>query len=238
MVRKRNRIKLDKKDYLRALLTDTAPSDVPIIFSNDGFYINSHRAKAPSTHSLDRLTKSIYQQFIEPSDNEKRLKQSNPLKYKITKNEIRVRTLSLSHPRAQVNFVDFYNTYSDVITYLCSLSPLSIRAPKKIGNSMYSFDIDASNKYKEFDIDTIQQELIRKNASSFFAYSGVNRLYKFYKKPEYILLEKQFSHMWLLDIANCFDSIYTHTISWAVKNKKFIKNIHVLETSFAKCLTP
>ena len=36
-IKKRNQVKLDKKDYLRALLTDTSPSDVPIIFSNDGF---------------------------------------------------------------------------------------------------------------------------------------------------------------------------------------------------------
>jgi len=32
------RVRIDKKDIYRALLTDTAPGDVPIVFSNDGFY--------------------------------------------------------------------------------------------------------------------------------------------------------------------------------------------------------
>ena len=29
-----------RADYLRAVVTDTLPEEVPIIFSNDGFYIN------------------------------------------------------------------------------------------------------------------------------------------------------------------------------------------------------
>ncbi|HIC5260432.1 TPA: hypothetical protein ACW5GJ_004454 [Salmonella enterica] len=39
MALKKN-IKLDKKDYTRALLCDTQPADCPIIFSNDGLYAN------------------------------------------------------------------------------------------------------------------------------------------------------------------------------------------------------
>jgi len=234
MVNKRNRIRLDKKDFFRAFLTDTAPSDVPIIFSNDGLYINSHVSKKDNPSNLEKVIQSFYLSVIEPEDISKKLKQSRPLKYKIAKNEISLRTLSLSHPRAQKNFIDFYNKYSDVITHLCSLSPFSIRAPKKIGNSMYSYDVDSSNKYKEFDIDTIQLELMRKNASSFFAYSGFNRQYKFYKDSEYIRLEKQFSKMWLLDVANCFDSIYTHTISWAIKNKEFIKGHVTFRNQFCQ----
>ncbi|HBW2483674.1 TPA: RNA-directed DNA polymerase, partial [Klebsiella pneumoniae] len=36
-------------------------------------------------------------------------------------------------------------------------------------------------------------------------------------------LEKRFSIMWMLDVSHCFDSIYTHSISWALKNKPYIR---------------
>ncbi|WP_430794395.1 hypothetical protein, partial [Vibrio parahaemolyticus] len=60
-------IKLDKKDYLRALLTDTSPSDTPLIFSNEGFYINSHRSRKNGLGNLDVLVKEVYKKFIDPS---------------------------------------------------------------------------------------------------------------------------------------------------------------------------
>jgi hypothetical protein len=42
--------------------------------------------------------------------------------------------------------------------------------------------------------------------------------------------------MWFLDVANCFDSIYTHTISWAVKNKDFIKSHVAMANQFCQQL--
>lgn len=229
MAIKKKRIKLDKKDYLRALLTDTAPDDIPIIFSNDGFYINAHRAKNSHTSKLNTLIKTLYLQIVEPEDISKLKSQSFPLKYRITKNDVSLRTLSLAHPRAQKNFVNFYKNYSDVITYLCSFSPFSIRAPEKVGNSIYSYNIDPLNKYKEINIDTLESELNRRHASSYFTYRGYNRIYKLFSNPQFIQLEKSYRIMWKVDVANCFDTIYSHTISWAVKNKKFIKK----HTSFS-----
>ena len=223
--------KIDKKDYFRAILTDTAPSDVPIIFSNDGLYINHHKSAHDKGKKFS-IIRSLYINIISPVDNEKadlaeavkdQVKQSYPLKYKIIKNENSLRTLSLIHPRSQKNHCDFYREYSSAITFLCAQSPLSIRAPAKVGGTFYSDDADGLNKYKEINIDTLESELKRKHASSYFSYRGYNRLYKLYNSPRYLVLEQKFSSMWTLDIANCFQSIYTHTISWAVKNKEFVK---------------
>lgn len=237
-------VKVDKKDYRRALLTDTTPSDVPIIFSNDGLYINSHKVELGGEGCLDKLIKQLYTNIIdfnfnesitEPSRGQKQNEQSLPHKYKIIKNEVQLRTLSLLHPRAQVNFARFYKDHSDSITYMCSLSQFTIRAPQKVGNSFYSYDSDVLSKYKEIDIETLEAELGRKHASSFFSYKGFNRIYKLYSSPLFLNLEKKFSVMWLLDVSNCFDSIYTHTISWAVKYKDFIKNNVNNYNQFCQC---
>lgn len=225
-------IKLDKKDYRRALLTDTSPSDAPIIFSNDGFYINSHLSIQSNGQYNPIVT--FFRKIIAPkedlnlSNDEERAKkqaeQTYPLKFKIFKDESKLRTLSLIHPRSQYNYVEFYHHFSSAITALCSQSKLSIRAPVKIANSFYTKKkIVEKIAYKKTKIDTLDSEIWSKHASSFFSYKGYDRIYKLFENGQYITLEKKFNVMWSLDIANCFDSIYTHTISWAIKNKEFIK---------------
>lgn len=229
---KSRKIKLDKKDYMRAVLTDTSPSDVPIIFSNDGFYINHYRAMK-NKYSEFNVVRSLYFNLISPCYKEnlnaedkfkEQNQQSYPMKYKIIKNENSLRTLSLIHPRSQKNYCMIYREFSDAITYLCGVGVFSIRRPYKVGGSFYDVDDKISNKYKEVNIETIEENLRRKHASSFFSYSGFDRLYKFFSSARYFDLEKRFSQMWLIDVANCFDTIYTHTISWAVKHKDFVKN--------------
>lgn len=225
------KIKLDKKDYMRAVLTDTSPSDVPIIFSNDGFYINHHRVVGKQ-YSKFNIVKSLYLNLIAPSEDTDERKeialsrqnqQSYPMKYKIIKNANSLRTLSLIHPRSQKNYCDIYKDYSDAITYLCGKGSYSIRRPFKVGSAFYDKDDKSINKYKEINIETLEADLRRKHASSFFSYSGFDRLYKFFSSARYFDLEKRFSKMWFVDVANCFDTIYTHTISWAIKNKEYVK---------------
>jgi hypothetical protein len=214
-----NKVVVDKKDDYRVLLTDTAPGDVPVIFSNDGLYINSHSIRVNHESTDHRVYRSFYNKIFFSG-----YSQSFPYKYSIRKSEFTLRILSLLHPRAQFNITRFYKKYSDAIIYRSSLSLASIRAPYKVGNSYFRKDIDKSSKYKEIDIDTLENELSRKHFSSYFSYRGHNRLYKLFDSEKYILFEKRFSSFWMLDIANCFDSIYTHSISWAIKNKEFIKN--------------
>lgn len=242
-MKKKNIVKIDKKDFFRAVLTDTAPSDVPIIFSNDGLYINHHKTQQLKNSSTFNIIKSLYLNIISPIENttltteaatQSQKKQSHPLKYKIIKNNSSLRTLSLIHPRAQKNYTEFYKEYGDAIISLCSLSPFSIRAPQKVGGSFYSKNTTPLNQYKEINIDTLENELHRKHASSFFAYRGYDRIYKLYNSSTYLNLEKQFSSMWLLDIANCFQSIYTHTISWAIKNKDHIKKYVSFRSQFCQ----
>jgi len=213
------RVRLDKKDSFRILLTDTAPGDSPIIFSNDGLYINSHSHQLGHNSTDNKIFKLFHEKLFRAGPS-----QSSPYKYSVRKSNFSLRTLSLIHPRAQFNFAEFYAKHSDAIIYLCSLSKASIRSPYKVSNSYYRSNSDKSSKYKEVDIDTLENELSRKHSSSYFSYRGHNRLYKLFDSNEYISLEKKFSSLWMLDVANCFDSIYTHTISWAIKNKEYVKS--------------
>lgn len=232
MALKKN-IKLDKKDYTRALLCDTQPADCPIIFSNDGLYVNLADFEVNSKESTDFTPfSSFLKNIINPSldlsisvdeREQKKKKQSFPFGYCIVKDVFSLRHLSLIHPRAQLNYCEFYKNYSSVITYNTSKSNYSIRFPKKVANSFFLYEINEAERYKGEDIETTEDELMRRYSSSYFSYGGFNRIYKLFHSKIFFDLEKRFSTMWMLDVSHCFDSIYTHSVSWALKNKTFIR---------------
>lgn len=221
-----NTNKIKKNDFLRILLTETVPTDIPIIFSNDGFYRNCKIEIMKSTkkqkNELQNFTEKFFNDFIKNPVNDKNV--TIPLQYKIIKNETSLRTLSLIHPSSQYKFIEFYEKFGSLICYYCGDSKTSLRAPKKIASTYYfSNRSENRKKFKINLVDTIQDEKRLKHASSYFIYAPFNHLYKFYDSNDFLNLEKKYPSMYSIDISNCFDSIYTHTISWALKTKDFSK---------------
>jgi len=213
--RKRNRVR--KGDVARVVLTETAPEEVPIVFSNDGFY--KHCGSYLNKETPYPL-KELFERII---DYHKEGDATVPITYKIKKDQNSLRRLALLHPAAQFRFILFYDKYKDVILYYCSRSPISIRFPQKVGTTFYIKNENKNiNKYKTHSVDTAYTGLISKHPSSFFHYSN-DRLYRFFETDAFFSLEKKFSSLWLLDVSKCFDSIYTHAISWALKDKDFVK---------------
>lgn len=207
---------MHRADYARALVTDTLPAEVPIIFSNDGFYKNQKRRNLFSDD-----TKQILNCILNPLEKS----YSVPYRYRITKDETSTRRLSLLHPRSQIEICEFYRKYEELICYYNSQSKFSIRAPQKIGSSFFfTCGVSEKNKYKGAPIDTLQFEKRLRNPASFFSYDGYTRLHKFFDSSRFLRLEKKFSNMWFADVSKCFDSIYTHTLPWAVKDMPISKN--------------
>lgn len=214
---RKSKIKLNKADKWRIVLTDTSPFEVPIIISNDGFYKNLHELEGKSPF-FQKLIKAL---VIEDD----RKSPSVPMRYNIVKDSRSVRTLSLLHPKGQVILASFYAKYEELICEYASRSPFSIRAPKKIGGSFFSpSPVEDQNLYKNATVDTTEIDKLVRNPASYFAYSGVSRLYQFFASDDHIRLEKKFRYQISLDISKCFDSIYTHSIAWATKSKPEAKS--------------
>lgn len=218
---KKKKDKVKKGDLERVVISETSPYEVPIVFLNHGFYNHCVEYKS-GTYALlplfDKIVKSDSVSFV-------------PHMYKIRRDEISLRTLSLLHPASQYRFVQFYEEYGSLICHYCSGSPFSLRYPKKIAGTIYYKNESANiNKYKNNNINTVSTDLIAKHPAAYFAYGGYGREYKFYKSVEFLELEKKYNTLWLLDVSKCFDSIYTHSISWALKSKNFTKNHLQLHT--------
>lgn len=219
MLRRRpSKVRLNRKDKWRVVLTDTAPFEVPIIVSNDGFYKNLQ----------DMATRPPrFKKFISAlvPDEEDGLTSSVPFKYNIVKDSRSIRTLSMIHPGGQVVLASFYAKYEELICEYASRSPFSIRAPKKVGSSFYvSSSMQDVNRYKGGAVDTLDLDNVARNPASYFAYSGFSRLYEFFISDDHIRLEKKFRYQLSLDVSKCFDSIYTHSMAWATKSKDEAKS--------------
>jgi len=205
---------LRKSDHLRALVTDTSPSDVPIIFSNDGFYRNMKERPCANQHQetlIDAITKP--QKF------------TVPYRYNILKTGGRgVRRLSLIHPSSQIAVANFYKQYGALICHYGKRSDASIRAPEKIGSNFYVRGAKGERDTAASEgIPTVDLDAAHSNPATYFSYSGFDRAYKFFESPDYMGLEKRYSVMYLTDISKCFSSIYTHTLPWALADVESAK---------------
>jgi len=212
---KKIRVNLRHSDQWRSLLTDTSPFEVPIIYSTDGFYKNLHGLLAKSSETQAFIGALVL----------KRRDFTIPLRYRIVKDSVSFRQLSLLHPNAQIKIAEFYTKYDQLICESSANGPYSIRYPQKIGSSFYTDSpIADKNKYRDQSIDTVGIENLVRNPATYFSYYGFDRLYKFFRSTDHDKLEKKFRRMLTLDVSKCFDSIYTHSISWAVKSTKLAKN--------------
>ncbi|CAN0644129.1 antiviral reverse transcriptase Drt3b [Burkholderia cepacia] len=207
------KMKFKRNDFLRVLLTDTLPYEVPLLFSNYGYY-RRLREKADSTLrencKLDLLPKN---------------KWAVPYSYNVRKDSLDFRTLSVAHPAVQRDFCEIYEKYGQLIIGLCSRSKYSLRYPVKVATRYYERLRVAKSSVTETAVEVeedgfSQQE---RHASSFFSYQRYNLIHKFYESPAFHELEKKFKYLRRLDISKCFNHIYTHSISWAAKNKEYGK---------------
>lgn len=158
-----------------------------------------------------------------------------PYKYEIKKTDRGHRVISLIHPAAQIKICDLYKKYKGVILFYCSRSPYSIRYPSKEVSRLVTKHASLLNKiFKEAetaDIADLKEKVVEDHKkislsevpSSYFVLEKFRMLHDFYDSPDFLELEKRFFHCKHFDVKRCFDSIYTHSIAWAIKGKDYIK---------------
>lgn len=221
------KLKVKRSDYDRVLITETIPYETPIMFSNDGLYKNVKKIV------LTNISSFIIARLVKGEG--KRNKFTIPYTYKIKKNSSEFRALSVIHPCSQWEMREFYMTYEHLICHYSSRSNFSIRAPKSIASTFYYKNSwENINKYKRGGVSESNRDQYSKHSSSFFAYRGFDRLYKFYNSEQFRKFEKKYSDFWALDVSKCFDSIYTHSIAWATKSKDNAKSKVQINSTFGQ----
>ncbi|OAI12042.1 MULTISPECIES: antiviral reverse transcriptase Drt3b [Methylomonas] len=222
--RKPNRI--NRRDYARGIVTDTSPYETPVIFSNDGLYLNTKN---------DAVSNPVFKFLLDTLVLGDSGSFTIPFTYKIRKNSLEFRRLSLIHPLSQWKATNFYKNYQQLIIHYCSKSPASIRSPLRVASTFYTKSAwENINQYKTGRITEARVDGFSKHSPSFFSYRGYDRLYKFFDSKDFFNLEKRFFVLKTLDVSKCFDSIYTHSLSWALKDKPFTKKHVTVDATFAQ----
>ncbi len=237
-MRKRKKIKLSYSKE-RVLFSDVLPYECPIIFSNR--YLYRFLAKyvwVGETQKVDNITWNLLKQSKRLDEKDanafaallfgcyekgKRIVTLQhrlnalfyPYHFNIAHKPNKSRTLSIIHPYSQWQVVEFYNQYKYSILYLCNQSKYSLRKPHKVAQCFYYRD-RLHRKLLGNESDKVELFFNEyENLKTYFSYEKYSNIYKFYEDYRYQRAEKKFKHLIKFDLQSCFDSIYTHTISWA-----------------------
>ncbi len=208
-----SKIKIDKEDKSRMILTELLPYEVPMLFSNEGFY--------------DLLKSGDLSYFTSKINAIYKIEYALPFNYEIKKNITGdTRLLSVIHPFIQLKFIELFENYDSLMLHLCSKSPISLRKLNKIAKFYFSpnFVFPEENvvnpdKEVEPEIKDAESQYIK----SYFTYKPVDLIYKFYDRNEFQRLEQRYVFLMDFDISKCFYNIYTHSLTWAIKDKESAK---------------
>lgn len=213
------RIKINASDRARILLTELLPYEVPMLFSNEGFYL--------------LVTQDRYQHFfgriidLSKALGERERKYGIPFNYEIRKTiEGDTQILSVMHPYCQHSFIELYQKYDTLMLHLCSRSPFSLRRMNKVASSYYSETVvNTESAIKDSEFEVVAEEISTQTRylKSYFKYQPIDLIYKFYEGNDFQRLEQRFNFMMEFDISKCFYHIYTHSIAWAIKDKETSK---------------
>ena len=238
-MRKKKGIKLSYSKE-RVLFSDVLPYECPIIFSNRYLYrfltkyswlceeqkVNnktcnilkqSKRLNEKDANAFAALLFGCYEKGKRIDTLQHRLNELfYSYQFNIAHKTNKNRTLSIIHPYNQLQVVEFYEQYKYSMLYLCNQSKYSIRKPHKI--AQYSYYRDRLHwkllgRNKRDNVESFFKEY--ENLKSYFSYEKYSNIYKFYEDYRYQRAEKKFKRLVKFDLQSCFDSIYTHTISWA-----------------------
>ncbi len=213
----RRRKTVDQRDYARILYTEVLPFELPLVFSNAK--LAEYFRKLPLTQPP--LVKEILGLGRQADA------WTIPFSYKVRKGDSGWRLLSVIHPQVQKEFIEFYKVFDRYTLNLCQKSAFSLRQPRQVGSSYFETDFlnpTAATSDEVGDPVPSDANEQRRHASTYFYYSRYNQVWKFFDSTEFRRLEQRFRSMLRLDVANCFASIYTHSLAWAVHGKVFSKN--------------
>ena len=255
MTRKRRKIRLKYKKE-RVLLSDVLPYELPVIFSNRFFYrflvsngvkLEDQTLSWKAEISKDALAILDFMfapysstRILGHTNNSVKLRDKNldsiPFLFKVKHKPHKYRRLALIHPANQLGIVTFYEKYKSLILHYCSMDKFSLRHPERVACFFYYKDrLHHTLLGKKMDkLELFFNEY--ENLKTYFSYKEYSNIYKFYEDYRYQNAEKRFEHLHKFDIQSCFDSIYSHSIAWAICGGKdeYKKQFKINGESFAE----
>jgi len=149
----------------------------------------------------------------------------HPYKFRSRRNNGKSRNLAVPHPHSMVQMASFIHDYRDSILYYTNRSSYSIRYPHRVARLQTKRD-SVFDGVKDFEsVGVEQSDLEYSHVSSYFSYRRYNNINRFYSSPQFQACERKYPRLVRADVAKCFDSVYTHTVSWVTNGIRASKNM-------------
>ncbi len=200
----------------RSVLTDMLPFEVPPTFSNRGFYrflrnncIEIEKGQLRwtcETPNLDRTMQLLFgirhdtliETKVVTEWGKQKTRRSVPIgkcqmatipyNFRVAHN-LDGRTLSVVHPRNQVDVASFYATHSALILYHTSVSEFSIRRPVSV--SRYAYFKDKLHEERKDAVAGVEEEDREyEQLGSYFVYRKYRNIHRFFESYKYHRSEK------------------------------------------------
>lgn len=207
----RERVWVRRGDYARVLFTETTPDEVPVLIGNAGVYhwaVNSTDAVRLGD-AMNRFAAAFLPEAGDLQDMSSK-EHEVAYQFEIRSGDRRCRVVSLPHPRSQLRWASLYRAYDEIMVYHCANSEYSLRAPTRVAEWTYA---DGAPEGGHASDDS---------SASYFVYRH-QRLHEFLESDEVVDLESRYSHLLFVDVENCFGSVYTHSLEWAIYGKEAVK---------------
>jgi hypothetical protein len=151
-----------------------------------------------------------------------------PFKFRSRRNNGKARVLSIAHPHSMLQMASFIHENRDSILYYTNRSNFSIRHPHRVARVQAAPQsvFDGTKDRKSYGVEQSDREYA--HVSSYFSYRRYNNINRFYSSPEFQACERKFPHLMRADVSKCFDSVYTHTVSWVTNGVRASKRKHHL----------
>ncbi|MFZ1382131.1 MAG: antiviral reverse transcriptase Drt3b [Scrofimicrobium sp.] len=238
------------RDPLRAITSEMLPYEVPLPFNTATLYgflrkinfawVDEHRFRVSKARfgkaekywleiifdgmSFDKGTvDGDYRVFDLKAQGGGRYDLRHPYKYRAKRNNGKNRNLAIPHPQSMLAMTYFISEYRDSILYYTNRSNFSIRHPHRVARLHAKKDAVFKHRRDRESYGFEQSDLEYEYVSSFFSYKRYNNINRFYSSPEFRACERKYPKLIRADISKCFDSIYTHTLSWVTNGIRVSK---------------
>ncbi|WP_423059174.1 RNA-directed DNA polymerase [Brevibacterium linens] len=150
-----------------------------------------------------------------------------PLRLSVRRDRFKQRDLDVLSLQSQLAISYLYRNKQDAILYFCNRSTGSLRHVSEkadYGKSLRHRFKDLK-KRREYTVET--QNRVQTTYNSYFTYESHPFVGSFYDSYKWRTLEGKWRLLRRLDIANCFKSVYTHSVAWATRTE-LLNKMHLI----------
>lgn len=199
-----------KIDYL---LTDLLPYEKGNHYTHRYFYEYLQKEKKILKKLFTKTKKE--KKFFNPKWH------SSPLKFKISKKKQSFREIALINPLGLVESLIFIHLFeNDIINIIHNKNDFSARKAYRTNSLIYRKNKNQTVYYTD---STSKNQLLLSLESSgtYFNHFPFKNITKLLNSKRFVYSRDNFELLLLLDMQDCFQSIYTHSYKWLISNKTY-----------------